>query len=205
MIFIRSEYMPFNHDIERQQALLALVKQAIEEDNALRASLKIGEKFRFIRDRLDALLSQVEESLSVHLENKAKKVKQIKENDVVVYVYLFNAHGLTLSAWKKMVKPELFYEYSVNRPIYLEKSAVEAFIRHKPNKLQHGYLSVMVHKEDILPETPEHMVKDTYGHVLAKVKEGALHFENLLFFTHADKEYTVNEDQELVRENNNNA
>lgn len=196
--------MPLTHDIERQQALLALVKQAIEEDNALRTNLQIGDKFRFIRDRLDVLLSQVEQGLSVQLESKAKKIKQIKENNVVVYVYLFNAHGLTLSAWKKMVKPELFYEYSVNRPIYLEKSAVEAFIRHKPNKLQHGYLSVMVEKEAILPQSPEHMMKDAYGQVLGKVKEGALRFENLLFFTHADKEYTVNEEQELVRENNNN-
>src|SRR3990167_9684781 len=104
---------------------------------------------------------------------------------MLVYVYLFNAHGLNFSSWQKMLSPSVFYEYSVNRPIYGEKAHVEAVIRNKTNKAQHGYLTIAVKKELISSESS----KDALGNPLIKVKEGGLKIERLICFFHHNHEY----------------
>ena len=52
--------MPVNK--EDKEKLLKLVKDAIKQDESLREQFQIGDKFRFIRDRLHALLTRVEEN-----------------------------------------------------------------------------------------------------------------------------------------------
>jgi hypothetical protein len=186
--------------MERQDKLLQLIQEAIKQDNELRLTLHIGDKFRFIRDRLNALLLHLEKnalSLSLAVKGSQSHIEQMKENETIVYVYLFNAHGLTLTTWQNMLKPELFYEYSINRPVYLEKTQIESFIRSKTNKAQHGYISVVVQKEHVLKGT--NLVKDVIASPVVKVKEGALHFENLVSFTHAGKDYLVNANAELIK------
>lgn len=186
-----------SEDIERQQKLLQLVKSVIQQDNELRLTLQIGDKFRFIRDRLTALLSNLEKNLLITAAEKMKeKTRELNENEIPVFVYLFNAHGATSSTWQKLLKPELFYEYSVNRPIYLDKGAVEAFIRSKANKAQHAYLTIIVRREALI-QLPT--LKDLFGSSIVKVKEGALNIENLISFTHLGKEYILNERLELIK------
>jgi len=43
-------------------------------------------------------------------------------------------------------------------------------------------------------------LKDTAGHHLIKVKEGALHIERLISFTHEKKHYVLNNNGELVKQ-----
>jgi len=124
--------------------------------------------------------------------------KILLDDEILVYVHLFNASGANVNSWKNMLKGKVFYEYSVNRPIYANKSDVEAFIRSKSNKVQHGFLTIAVKKEYIsFPGETEKA--DALGHALIKVKEGTLHAERLFSFTHNLIDYRVSEEGEITK------
>jgi hypothetical protein len=99
-----------------------------------------------------------------------------------------------------MLAPSVFYEYSVNRPIYADKASVEAFVRSRPNKVQHGYLTVAIKKQDILPPSPGlEPQKDQVGNPLIKIREGSLLFKKMIAFIHQGHEYTLDEAGHMVR------
>lgn len=184
---------------EEAEKLHALALEALQNDNDLREKYQIGDKFRFIRERLTATLAHVEEMLNSIKVNITQTVKSIAEDEMLVYIYLFNAQGITLQTWQKMVNQSVFYEYSVNRPIYIDKAHIEAFINRKANKVQHGYVSVIIKKQDVLTVEGGELLKDMYDHPIIKVREGSLHLNKLIAFTHNSIDYTVNEHGELTK------
>lgn len=188
-----------NGNHERKQKLLELMNQALSADQSLREKYQIGDKFRFIRDRLQALSQQIESSVSAIKQKVEKKEITLLEDEVVVYVYLYNTQGLNFQTWQKMLSPSVFYEYSVNRPIYGEKSYVDMFIKTKANKMQHGYLAVAVKKSNILEALPGTVQNDTIGNPLIRVREGSLSLNRLIVFHHNDQDYVVNEAGELTK------
>jgi hypothetical protein len=185
-----------NSDREQKLQLIELIREAIEHDNALRKKYEIGERFRFVRDRLQALLEQLEKHAKSSEPVKEKEAGGgLGEGEKIVYVYLYNAQGILVSTWKNMLTPKLINEYSVNRPIYPEKEGIDLLIRLKTNKVQHGYITVIV-KENTIITTD---VKDAMGSSIIKVKEGTLKYDRVVSFTHNDIEYTLSEEGELVR------
>lgn len=184
-------------DKEEQEKLLELIHQVAAQDKALREKYQIGDKFRFIRDRIHALQVKVEESLTVLRETSKQAGGEVHEDEMLVFVYLYNAQGLVLQTWQKMLNPSVFYEYSINRPIYLTKSDIEAFIRGKVNRSQHAYLTVIIKKNEIVKV--EEKLQDASGHVLTKVKEGSLRFERMVTFTHGGVDYVLNESGLLIK------
>jgi hypothetical protein len=117
---------------------------------------------------------------------------------VLVYVYLYNAQGITFKTWQKMIGPGVFYEYSVNRPIYREQGLVESFIRSKANKQQHAYLVIAIKKEHILSADADSS-KDAINQPLIKVKEGELKINRLISFNYNGHEYVLNEAGTLIK------
>lgn len=188
-----------NANKEEREKLLQLMRDMLEQDKALRAQYQIGDKFRFIRDRLNALAARIEENLGSLATEEIKKTDKVLEDDVIIYVHLFNAHGLMFHTWQKMLIPSFFYEYSVNRPIYTDKAQVDAFIRSRPNAVQHGYITLAVKKTDILPAGEVDVGKDSIGNELVKVREGSLQFERVIAFTQNNQEYILNEEGELEK------
>ncbi len=189
-----------NAQEEKRKKILQLMQEALRQDQTLRDEHHIGEKFRFIRDRLNALMTRVEENLSTIKSETEKKVLELLPDEMFVYVYLFNAQGLVLKTWQKIITPSVFYEYSINRPIYADQSAVEAFIRLKTNRAQHGYLTVAIKKTDVV-ELPagQEPTKDVLDHIVLKIKEGSLRFDRLFYFTHNNINYVLNQAGELVQ------
>ncbi|MBV9575647.1 MAG: type IVB secretion system protein IcmQ [Gammaproteobacteria bacterium] len=186
---------------EQKDKILRLIQEAVKQDNELRAQFQVGEKFRFIRDRLHALLARVEENLNTLQKESEQKTVELLEDEALVYVYLFNAQGLILKTWQKMVNPSVFYEYSINRPIYSDKAAIESYIRSKTNKIQHAYLTVAVKKANILqPVEGAEPLKDPLGNPVVKVREGSLTFDKLVSFTHNNTEYLFSEGELIKKE-----
>ncbi len=183
----------FANDEEKTQQvkLIALVREAIECDEALRVKFEIGDKFRFVRDRLKELLAQLElEQVTSSTIIKDVNVG-LQENEMIVYVYLFNAKGVVLRNWNNMLNAKVFYEYSVNRPIYASKNEIEAMLRTKKDKPQHAYLAVAVQKTDILQSTSDSAEQN----VLVRVREGSLKLDRLIGFFHNGNEYTWNPEE----------
>lgn len=189
--------MPNNK--EQIENILQIVRDAVEQDKALRDKFEVGDKFRFIRDRLDALLVHTESQLSTLEMQIAEKTLQVLEDEQLVYVYIFNVHGISLPTWQKMLTGSVFYEYSVNRPVYLEKSHVEAFIRSRPNKTQHAYLTFIIKKAHVLHSAITESLQDMIGGRLLKIREGSLEAKRLVAFTHNGIEYTVAEDGQFSK------
>src|SRR6266567_2544577 len=165
---------------EQREKLLQLVRDVVDQDKILREKYQVGDKFCFIRDRLNALLACVEESLNTLQQDTEQKTSDILEDETVVYIYLFNAQGLNFQTWLKMLGPSVFYEYSVNRPIYTEKSHVDTFIRSKSTINQHAYISIVIKKIAILPEVAGDVTKDPIGSPIVKVKEGSFQINRVI-------------------------
>lgn len=178
---------------EKSQQLLDLMRKAILQDNQLREKYEVGDKFRFVRERLHLLLQTLEQETAQLTEKSKKTFKDILPGEVPVFVYLYNANGLVLKSWQNMLNPKVFYEYSVNRPIYADKSSVENYLRFKANKNQHAYLTVAIKSEDLLTKPDENGI--------VKIKEGALHMDKVLEFTHNDQSFLLSESGDLVNKN----
>lgn len=174
-----------------------ILLETIKREQELREQYQVGEKFRFIRDRLNALKTQFEANLLSLQEKKEDRRDQVLEDETVVYVYLFNAQGANIKSWQNMLNPAVFYEYSVNRPIYADKTLIDAFLRSKTNKHQNGYLAVIVKKIDILKTADT--LKDSMSNPLVKVKEGSLKFEKFIFFSYNNCEFVLNASGELEK------
>jgi len=191
--------IPTTEDHQQIEQLHALTQETLQQDKVLRDKYQMGDKFRFIRDRLAALVKEMDALVDSIKVTKAKKEMVVGEDEALVYVYLFNAQGINLSTWFRMVNRSVFYEYSVNRPIYLDKASIQAFINKKSNKVQHGFLTIMVKKQDILTTDENGTLKDSDDHAIVKVKEGSLDFNKLISFTHNGQEYIVGEDGSLKK------
>lgn len=185
-------------DQNKGQKLIELIRDIIANDNSLRKKYDIGDKFRFVRERLEQLLAELEEQSELSQAVESASSEALQEDEALVFVYIYNANGLVLQSWQNMLIPKAFYEYSVNRPIYIDKAHMEAFMRSKTNKVQHGFLGVGVKKEHML----EGVLKDVLGNPLIKVKEGALRFERLIVFIHNGQEYTVTSTGDIIKKNN---
>lgn len=183
---------------ELKNKLMEIVTSAVNHDAKLREELQIGDKFRFIRDRLTGLQQTVEEALRTIKVEESNVKQAVGEDEQLVYVYLFNAHGIDLPSWIKMLHPSVYYEHSVNRPIYAVKEHVEMVIRNKTNRIQHGYLEVAVKKTAIV-QKGEDGLKDNLGNPLLKIREGSLRPERLISFWHNGYQYTLDENGKLEK------
>ncbi len=184
---------------ELEEKLLQQVRTTVLQDEELRKTHQIADKFRFVRERLQAIHEQLEKEIQAttkHIEQQAKK-SELQEDEMRVYVYLYNANGVVLSAWQNLLTPKVFYEYSVNRPIYTEESHIQMLLRSKTNKTQHAYLTVAVKTAHVIKS--ETGPKDSLGNSLVKIKEGSLSFEKFLRFTFNEQDYVLSVKGELVK------
>lgn len=192
--------MPQENEQELLNRLIGLIQEALERDTQLRQTHQVGERFRFVRDRLQLLLETIEKETAAKIKQaKQATILQVEEGEILVYIHLYNAQGALLRTWQSMVTPKAFFDFSVNRPIYQERKHIDTFIRTKANKAQHAYLVVAMKKERVLALPEEGALKDSLGNPLIKVKEGSLKYERMLSFVHNELSYELNEEGELVK------
>jgi hypothetical protein len=185
-----------NDDREHKLKLIELIRDATKHDEELRKKYEIGDRFRFVRDRLHALLDQLEKHAKATEPAKPKEAGGgLNEDEATIFVYLYNAQGILISTWQKMLTPKLLNEYGVNRPLYANQTEIDLLIRNKANKVQHGYLRVHVKKHLIVATG----TKDAFDSPIIKVKEGALSFDRIVSFTHNDVNYALDEEGNLVK------
>lgn len=175
-----------------------IIQEALTRDEQLREKYQMGEKFRFIRDRLLKAKECLGDVSAAAVETKQGQTIKIEEDEMLVYVHLYNAQGMSIRTWQSLITAKALFDFSVNRSIYREKQHIDSFIQAKTNKVQHGYLTIVV-KKSCIHSTPESELKDAMGNMLAKIKEGSLRYEKLVSFTHNNQDYVTNEKGELVK------
>ncbi len=190
--------MPIDPEKEQKQKLLALVREAIARDDALREQYQVGEKFRFIRERLHGLLERLEKLALVEELAEKKRVTEMASDECQSLCTSIMRMALP-SKLAKHVKPKVFYEYSVNRPIYSQQLHIEELLRGKANKLQHGYLVFFVKKTDILSPVTETSPQRCARNPMIKIREGSLRTDKFVVFVHNLHEYILDAEGLLIR------
>lgn len=192
--------MPNYDDSELFLNLSTILKEAVEKDQQLRNKYQVGQKFCFISQRLEELLGELNQKVAI-VQNSAnqKQVFLLHEDELLVYVHLYNAQEGSIDVWKTFFTPQAFIEYSVNRPVYRECREVKKFINSKANVAQHGYLVVAIKKDDILENLGENgLMQDSIGQPLLKIKSGSLYCDRVQSFVHNEQEYLLTKSLDLV-------
>jgi intracellular multiplication protein IcmQ len=182
----RVRKIPSGGDHEKLHQLL---QEILVVEKNLRESCGIGTRFNVIRTQLQSLLKRFEEEIAGTQggdQEGYQAKRKLSEDEIFVYVYLFNTQGANLKTWQKLLLQDALAEHTINRPIYANKEEIMQVLRAKPNKVQHAYLEIAVNKRDIIPYT---RLKDQYGFNLLRLKQNALKVESICVFFYNDKEY----------------
>lgn len=173
-------------DKERARELYRDVETLVNEEKKLRKKLGIGDRYKAVSSRLEALLQYVHQAVSPPKQEVTldRASPALADGQQYVFIHLFNAKGKILSRWEMMLSPRNLFEYSVNRPIYEEQKQVEAYIRSRPNDDEHAFLVMKVAQTDILRGVASANNVDSLGQPLLKLKEGALKEQDLVYFFH---------------------
>lgn len=176
-----------------------LLKEVRAREEALRDVTKIGVRFNVLRTQVQRALDEFEQELStIQVDSGHEKIdinKTVADNELCVYVYIFNSQGHEFSTWQSMMKSSSVREHGVNRPVYVKLDHIEEVLRAKAPREHHGFLEIIVKKSDILSLDAMH---DKFHHPLARLKEGALKSERILRFHVNRKDYNVTSEGKIV-------
>lgn len=181
--------------------LVKLVEETVAQDQKFRETYQVNNKFLFISRKLQNLLTELHDKVKVIDSASSKHSFLLGQDEVLVYVYLYNAQDVSIQGWQALLTPQAFVDYSINRPIYRERSEIEYLIKSKANVLQHAYLVVAIKQTDIVESLADGStpMKDLIGQSLLKIRDGSLQLNRVHSFVHNQIEYFLNKDLLLIR------
>lgn len=151
------------------------------------------ESSLFLRNTIKPLIAiQAEAQAELdHLQRKAgEKLFNIQpptDNEVEVYISLFQSDGYNISKWAMQVRS--LDRYMIGRPVYKNESDVEKRIRLRNAGGNEAYVAVIVKKTDIQSDQFSAPLKDQFDHPLITLKETALKNGRITKFIHEGKSY----------------
>ncbi len=102
--------MPQDNEQEQLNQLIVLIQEALQRDGQLRQTHQVGERFRFVRDRLQALLETIQkEAAGQEKQTKLAPVLKLAEDELLVYIHLYNAQGALVRTWQSMITRKAFF------------------------------------------------------------------------------------------------
>ena len=153
----------------------------------------------FLRNTIKPLLAikaEAEAELA-QLEMKAVEsavVNQpLSEDEVEVYISLFQSDGYNMSKWAMQLRS--LDRYVVGRPIYKNQDDVEKRIRLRAGLGNEGFVIVVVKKNDIQPAGNTAPLKDQFDHTLLTLKETAIKNGRIIAFVHGGTRYYFTDGQ----------
>lgn len=188
------------HDEEEQpQEVIKLLKEIMHAEEACRTKYEIGARFHVIQSQLQALTTayKKESDIKEVVEEVQQSTDEMKSDEEIVYVYLFNAQGAKFHTWLSVLTPKALMDHSVNRPVYAKFEHIDELLRSKIDIEQHAYIKARIKKSDIIMSLENSILKDALGNKLLRLKYGSLTADKIVCFFHRNKEYTVSKDGEL--------
>lgn len=186
---------------ESNEELLKELGNIVDIEQDLRERCGVGARFKVIREQLQSILQKYTKKIKQFQrfgKDIEKEADVLPQDEMLVYVYLFNAQGATLKNWENLLLPKALIDHSVNRPIYAEQQDVEKMLRAKQNKTQHAYLVIAIKKQNVLQTEKNKELKDQHGFPLLRIKQGSLDTAKIKKFIHNEHEYIVTGKGRLV-------
>lgn len=140
----------------------------------------LGKKFQKIRDEFRDNTG-LGEAHDVKLKQEQDRFT-LKENQIEVFVSIYCSQGADLSQWEPVISNLI--KQSVSRPAYSTEKAIREMIRSKTNQTNEAYVSVFMHKNDLMEPSPDRVPRDKLGNILLSMKERAIKIENIRKFYH---------------------
>jgi intracellular multiplication protein IcmQ len=109
------------------------------------------------------------------------------ENEVEVYVSLFQSDGYNINKWAMQLRS--LDRYVIGRPVYQNENDVESRIRLRNAGVNEAYVVVVVKKNDIQSDRFAAAIKDQFNHPLLTLKETALKSGRIIAFVHQKIRY----------------
>ncbi len=178
-----------------------VISKALEAEVQKREAYGIGARFSVIATQLRSLKHWYSDSCSVVEEVGLahEEEQQLAEDELFIYIYLFNANGTKAIYWKPLLSARALIDHSINRPIYAREAYVSELIRSKNTPEQHAYVKAVINKADVLMSESESILQDKLGNPIVRIKHGALKAQSVVEFVHRGKCYQrgVNGDFDL--------
>ncbi len=199
---LQSSLVHLNQSDEKEEGFsveeqVVFHQDIVDMEMTAREEFNIGARFSVLQSQLQKLLVDYREGMKVlsteFIESQSKK-EELQEDEIITYVYLFNAHGRRLNSWLQLLSPQGLTDMSVNRPIYAKREHVDELLRSKADANLHAYIKVAVKKANVLMPLEESVLKDSIGNLLLRIKHAAIKQDKILGFYHQGKEYTFSKD-----------
>lgn len=156
-----------------------------------------GKKLKELRDRFRLCLDLTEEEEAALKASGEKGVVAKAANQIEVFISLYNAAGNEIKNWERLLNS--LGNSIITRPILKNEQDVRELIRSKVNKKNEAYVIAYVNTSDIIQVSGSHIPRDTLGHELLMLKNGAIQLENIKRFLHVSGHYLF-QDGRLVRQ-----
>lgn len=146
----------------------------------------------FLRNTIKPLMAIKTEAelelsrLEMKAEEKAIIIQAATDNEVEVYISLFQSDGYNIGKWAMQLRS--LDRYIVGRPIYQNQGDVEKRIRLRAAGGNEAYVAVIVKKTDIQLDAMAPL-KDQFEHPLCLLKELALRNGRIVAFVHQGIRY----------------
>lgn len=146
----------------------------------------------FLRNTIKPLMAIKAEAelelsrLEMKAEEKAIIIQVAAENEIEVYISLFQSDGYNMGKWAMQLRS--LDRYIVGRPIYQHQADVEKRIRLRAAGGNEAYVAVIVKKTDIQSDAAAPL-KDQFEHPLCLLKESALRNGRIVAFVHQGIRY----------------
>tara|TARA_Y100000588_G_C14201516_1_gene902703 strand:- start:644 stop:1213 length:570 start_codon:yes stop_codon:yes gene_type:complete len=144
----------------------------------------IGNKLEQIRDEFAEHVTVTQQTHEAE-ENKAHR--KVQEGQQEIYISLYSAQGSRIQNWVSIISN--LPRQIISRPVYEREEDIKEAIRAKANKVNEGYVSIIVNQTDILPVKADRVPKDKLGRELLTLKDNAIYLENINRFEHTSGTY----------------
>lgn len=156
----------------------------------------------FLRNTIKPLLAIKAEAeteldhLHIKVSDKPIKIHAASENEVEVYISLFQSDGYNINKWAMQLRS--LDRYVIGRPVYQNEADIEKRIRLRNAAANEAYVAVIVKKMDVQSDPFSAPLKDQFDHPLLLLKETALKHGQIIAFVHQGIRYHFLDGQ-LVR------
>lgn len=122
---------------------------------------------------------------------------QPAEDEVKVYVSLYQADGHNLQKWEAQLAS--IDCYMAGRPIYKNEADIKKTIRQKLLQMSEGYAVVLVKKNQLLSQGFDQRKTDRYGHELLTIESGVINSEKVIGFSHGGRNYFYHKQRLILK------
>lgn len=159
-----------------------IAKEVWSQSSFLKA---IGKELSKIRDSLTDFIQSREQSSYKTVKSSKPSIQ--KDHLKEVFISIYSSDGSHMQSWERIIAN--LPKQIVSRPVYIEEIDAQNWIKHKGNKVNEGYVCMLVKEQDLLQVAEDRQPKDKFGKPLLVLKDRSVDLDNIQKFVHQSGNY----------------